>query len=126
MVAMRIDFYDDPAQPLRPPEEVRISQMELSVYPDGRRVAVTFALTPFRQRPSIDLAVTNARGERAAALTVIETLDPNLSLTVHLRDKPPAGPYEMRAALYYIFPEEGRVVVHSQAVTFDVTAPGTQ
>jgi virulence-associated protein VagC len=126
MTGMRIDFYDDPSQSLRAPQDVRINQMELSLYPDGRRVAVTFGITPFRQRPSIDLTVTNAKGEQAAALTVIETLDANLSLTVHLRDKQPANPYTARAELYYIFPEQGRVVVHSQAAAFNATSPDAQ
>jgi hypothetical protein len=126
MRAMRINFYDDPSQSHRAPKDVRITEMTVSPYPDGRRVALKLALTPFRQRPSVDLTVANARGEQAASLTVIETIDPNLSLTVHLRDKEPAGPYEARAELYYVLPEEGRVVVHSQTATFDATPPDSQ
>jgi hypothetical protein len=122
---MRINFYDDPSQSQRAPQEVRISRMALAVHPDGRRVAVRLAITPFRQRPSIDLIVTNDRGEQAASITVIETLDPNLSLTVHLRDKQPGDHYDMRAELYYIFPDRGRVVVHSRTTAFNVTPPET-
>jgi hypothetical protein len=123
---MRINFYDDPSQSQRAPEEVRISQVALSVYPDSRRVAVRLAITPFRQRPSLDLIVTNDQGEQAASITVIETLDPKLSFTIHLRDKQRAGRYEMRAELYYIFPDRGRVVVHSRMATFNITPPETQ
>jgi hypothetical protein len=123
---MRIDFYDDPSQAQRDPEEVQITGMAVSVYPDGRRVAVRLAITPFRQRPSLDLTITNERNEQAASLTVIETIDPNVSLTVHLRDNEPSGRYEMRAELYYLFPDRGRVVVHSQVTVFDIVPPEAQ
>jgi hypothetical protein len=117
---MRINFFDDPLQSPRPREDVRINQLGLHVYPDGRRVAIGFDITPFLERPSIDVTVTNASGEQAAALTVIETLEANFNLTMHLRDREPTQSYTVRVELYYRAPEEGRQTVDVHTATFDV------
>ena len=117
---MRVNFFDDPLQSPRPREDVRINQLGLHVFPDGRRVAIGFDITPFLERPSIDVTVTNAVGEEAAALTVIEAYETNFSLTMHLRDKEPAQTYTVQAELYYRSPEEGRQTVHIETATFDV------
>lgn len=121
---MRIHFYDSPAGGRRSREDVRFNQLGLYVHEDGRRVAVGFDITPFLERPSIEVLVTNEAGEVAAALTVIEALQPNFSLTMHLRGESPTGEYEVTATLYYPGLEQGRTVVDSVSRTFDVSVPG--
>ncbi|MEW5986095.1 MAG: hypothetical protein AB1791_05640 [Chloroflexota bacterium] len=120
MRAMRIDFYDDPLEAPRSREEVRIRRLSAQVYPDGRRVAITFDLTPFLERPSLAVTLTNAQGEAAGSMTVIETLDRHFSLTLHIRDKDPAGTYRLDTFLYYNSPETGKVIVDSQTTTFNI------
>jgi hypothetical protein len=83
---MDIQFFDNPLETPKSREDVRLKELGLYVYEDGRRVAVGFNLTPFIERPSIEVRVLNARGEKAGWLNVIETLDANFSLTMHLRD----------------------------------------
>lgn len=102
-------------------EDVRIRDMQLEVSPEGRRVAVDFNLTPFIERPSIQLFVVNAKGEKAGSLTVIETLDNKFGLVVHLRDKEPTETYEIQASVYYASLEDGsRQVVHRLSKTFHI------
>jgi hypothetical protein len=120
---MRINFYDDPLQSPRPREDVRINQLGLHVFPDGRRVAVGFDITPFLERPSIDVTVTNGHGEQAASLTVIEAYETNFSLTMHLRDKAATERYDVRVELYYRSPEEGRQTVDVKTEAFNVPGP---
>jgi virulence-associated protein VagC len=122
---MRITFHDDPSQAGRAPEDVEIDEIDVTVYPDGRRVAVSLAITPFQQRPSLELTLTNAHGQPAASLTVIEALETTLALTLHLRDKQPTDTYELLAEVYYLFPDRGRLTVSSKKVQFTVT-PGLQ
>ena len=96
------------------------------MHEDGRRVAVGFDMTPFMERPSIQVTFISERGEEAGSLHVIETLQTNFSLTVHLRDKEPTDTYEVTAVVYYATPETERVNVHTLSRTLDRTTPGEQ
>jgi hypothetical protein len=122
---MDIKFFDDPLEQPRPREDVRIRQIGLYLYPDLRRLAFGIELTPFRERPSIEVNITNGEGKPAGSLHVIETMTPNFSLTMHLRDEAIANPYGLTAVLYYSWPEDReRIEVERREVTFDVTQPG--
>lgn len=124
--AMDIHFYDDPQRRGRPRGEVEIKQLGVFVYPDRRRIQVGFNMTPFQERPSLEVVVTNERGEWAAATTVIETLSPNFSVTMHLRDREPTDHYTVRAIVYYQTPETDREDVHEKTTSFDLTQVGDQ
>ncbi|MDT8305331.1 MAG: hypothetical protein RRC07_05300 [Anaerolineae bacterium] len=122
-----ISFFDDGPDFGKDRSDVRLKNLGVYVYEDGRRVAVGFELTPFRERPSLEIVATNARGERAGSMTVIEALSPNFSLTLHLRDREPASDYELEAVVYYRDEgDEGRMVVDRKRVVFDASQPGDQ
>ncbi|MCI0399255.1 MAG: hypothetical protein L0332_31345 [Chloroflexi bacterium] len=133
---MRIQFYEDGVPSPRPPEEVRFNQLGLYVYPGGRQVAIGFDVTPFLERPSIEVTVTNDDGRVAATLTVVEAMQPNFNLTMHLRDQEPTGLYHVEAVLYYPAPGSapgerhtpgsGRMVVDSISKSFNATQVGEQ
>ncbi len=123
---MQIQFFDDPLETPKSREDVRLNELGLYVYPDGRRVAVGFDLTPFLEKPCIEVRVVNERGEPAGWLNVIETIETNFSLTMHLRDKEPAQRYEVTAVVYYATPETERMDVHKLVKTFDATQVGEQ
>jgi hypothetical protein len=122
MTLMNVSFFDDPGHAPKAREEVRINRLEARPYADGRRVAVRVELTPFLERPSLDIALTNVRGEPAGSLTVIEALQSELELTLHLRDREPAERYEIRAVLYYGSLDQPHQVVHTVVESF-TTAP---
>ena len=124
VLSMNITFYDDPLA--QEPQDVRLRQLGLFVYEDLRRIAVGFELTPFRERPSIEAIVTNEAGQWAGSLTVIETLTPNLTLTMHLRDELPTNQYTMQVIVYYATPETERRNVDAVTVTFPVMEAGEQ
>lgn len=121
-----INFYDDPERRGNAREDVRLKQLGLYVYEDGRRVAIGFNLTPFAERPSIDVTATNSAGQIAGSMTVIEALSPNFNLTMHLRDEEPTGVYEIEAVVYYKDEDGTRVDVDRKRGSIDVTAPGEQ
>ena len=124
---ININFFDDPLEGPRAREDVRLNRLGLYVHPDGgRRIAVGFDITPFRERPSIEVVARNARGEPAGTLTVIESLDTNFHLTMHLRDRQPTDQYTITATIYYATPETGRMDVHTLQTTIDVSAPGVE
>jgi hypothetical protein len=122
---MRIEFFDDPLKGPHSREDVRFNQLGLYVYDDRRRIAVGFDITPFLERPSVEVTITNAAGEVAANLTVIEAMQPNFNLTMHLRDKNPADPYQIEAILFYQATDGERKLVDSMTKTFK-TAPSDQ
>lgn len=121
-----INFYDEPPESARAPEDVRLKNLGLYVHEDGRRVAVGFDITPFQERPSLEVTLTNERGEVAGSLTVIEALQPNFHLTVHLRDAQPTERYHVEAVVYYGGGQEERSIVDRRSGSIDITRPGDQ
>ena len=123
---MDIKFFDDPLQSPNSREDVRIKQLGLYLFEDLRRVAVGFDITPFLERPSIEVSIRNLQGKEVSSLHVIETLDTNFSLTMHLRDPEPQETYEVSATLYYATPETERENIQTISKTLDATKPGEQ
>jgi hypothetical protein len=121
---MNITFFDNPQEAPRPREDVRIKMIGLYLYPEARRMAFALELTPFRERPCIDVQLFNGRGEPAGSLSVIETLTPDFNLTLHLRDYETVDPYELTVTLYYATPDTERMDVDSQTVTFYAAEEG--
>jgi hypothetical protein len=120
---MEIKFFEESP---RPRNEVRIKQLGLYLFADRRRVQVGFALTSFSERPSLEVIIRNPWGEEVGSLHIIETMETNFSLTMHLRDREPANTYEVTATLYYATPETEREDIHTITRTLDATRPGEQ
>lgn len=123
---MDIRFFDDPLQSPNSREDVRIKQLGLYLFEDRRRVAVGFDITPFLERPSIQVSIRNLQGQEVSSLHVIETLETNFSLTMHLRDPEPQDTYEVSATLYYAAPDSEREDIQTITKTLDATTPGEQ
>lgn len=121
---MRIEFFDDPQQQPRGREDVRMEQIGLYVHPDERRVTFGLKLTPFLERPSIQVEITNGDNQPAGALSVIETLTTKFSLIIHLRDERVNNPYQLTATVYYATPDTDRQNVDQQTVIFDADVHG--
>lgn len=121
---MQIEFFHDPLQQPKAREDVRIKQIGLYVHDDARRISFGLELTPFLERPSIQVAITNGVGKPAGALTVIETMTPNFSLIIHLRDEETVDPYELTAHIYYATPETDRLDVDHHTVSFNAAVSG--
>jgi hypothetical protein len=97
---MEIFFHDPDDAPL-PPDEVHIRKLSADPYPDGRRVRVKLELTPFQRRPDAELVITGPGGETVATASVIETIDPRLDMTLHLRGPASPGTYRVWAKVSY-------------------------
>lgn len=129
-------FFHDPADIPLPPGEVHIRSFEAQAYPDGRRVRVCLEISPFQKKPSAEIALLTLDGAEAASISIIETIDPRMEMTLHLRGPQVATHYAARAELYYLeepaspAPETGedpalpaRRVVATAETTFEI-APG--
>ena len=95
-----IEFFEPDEIP-QPPELVKIESLTARVYPDGRRVRLDIKLTPFLERPNLELTIRNAEGQQVAALAIIESMDYKFEMTAHLRGPQPAGQHVVRGELFY-------------------------
>ncbi len=97
---MDIEFLDPAEAPL-PPNQVSFRSVEVEPYSDGQRLLVRLSVTPFQERPTIDLEVQDEQGVRLAASSIVEATDATMSLTLHLQ-RPSSGlQYTLVARLLY-------------------------
>ena len=123
---MRIQFYEDPIREPRAREEVRFNQLGLFMHDDGGRFVVGFDLTSFKERPSIQVFVTDESGEEVTSLTIIESLQTNFHLTMHLPDNKSKGLYTVSALLFYQTPDNDKIVVDDISKKLDASKTGEQ
>lgn len=94
-------FFQDPNEVPLPPDEVRILEFTAVPYPDGRRVKVNLEITPFQERPNLELTAVNENDQTVAEVSIIETMTRKLELTLHLRGPQTGGEHQLRAILFY-------------------------
>ena len=130
-------FFTDPTDIPLPPDEVRIRQLVASPWPDGRRVSVSLYITPFQKPPSGEISITNAVGDELANISIIETVDPKMEFTLHLRGAEIISPLQVNASLFYVRDDSGpadnqeipyelreRNRVDQQTVVINLETPG--
>jgi hypothetical protein len=94
-------FFDSDEAPL-PRDQVRITELTAQPYPDGSRVHMQVNITPFLERPSLEIYARKDGGPIVAEMSVIETMTPRLEFTLHIRGvESLPGDYSLRAELYY-------------------------
>ncbi len=93
-----LNFFDDPDEVPRPPDEVRITEVRAEPLPDGRRVAVSISLTPFLEKPDLDVVILRD-GHEERTLSVIGAMQHEMQVTMHLPAVNPQGSYTVRVDL---------------------------
>ena len=114
---MSMMFFADEAEVPLPPREVRITELEARPAPDGQRVAVLIALTPFLEYPNLEVVLYRPDGEEERSLTVVGTMDRRLALTMHVK-QPMPGEYRIQVDLIH----EGDVL-QTRQVAFSMPEP---
>jgi hypothetical protein len=94
-------FFQDPTDIPLPPEEVRIRGLTAEPWPDGRRVRVSLELTPFQNRPNGEIDIRNDKEEEVSSVSFIETIDPKMQFTMHLRTLETEGEFTVSATVFY-------------------------
>ena len=95
-----VEFFEPEDIP-RPKEAVGIRTVSARPYADGRRVRLDVKLTPFLERPNLEFEAFNAAGDPVGAMSVIESVDHEFELTLHLRGPAPDGVHRLRLTLAY-------------------------
>jgi hypothetical protein len=120
---MELFFSDSNEIPL-PPEDVRIVDITLEPYPDGRRIRCFIELTPFLKKPHGDIQITDQLGRVVSEASFIEAVTPKFEMVLHLRSLDPAGEYQASLTLYYSEEiedeiQEARTLVRPEKVIVD-------
>jgi hypothetical protein len=118
-----IDFFNSSEVP-QPRDKIQIERMEAQPYPDGWRVKVILEVTPFQERPSLEIHVRTIEGRLVSEMTIIETMMRHMEFTVHIRGvSSPVGDYIADAVLFY--GEDPKQAQHHLEIPFSVEAPGS-
>jgi hypothetical protein len=86
-----------------PPEEMRFTELRAEpVIDDGPlRTRVYVEVTPFQQRPYIEVVLSGADGEEITSVSVIEPMSRKNVFTMHIRSHQQSGKFTLSARLYY-------------------------
>jgi hypothetical protein len=92
-----------------PPDEVRFMEVRVEPWPeDGRKVRVHLQITPFIERPNIEVIIKDPSEEEVASIYIVESIDDRMTFTMHIRGQTALeGTYSLIASLNY--PEAGNV-----------------
>lgn len=94
-------FFANPNEVPVPPENMEIRSLTANPYPDGKRVSVVFEISPFQQRPNIEITITNQEDHLVASLSVVEAIENKMNFTLHLREPEPSSNYKVNMELFY-------------------------
>lgn len=99
---MTISFFE-PGDVPQPPEKTKIELLEANPHQDSWRIKVIVHVTPFQQRPNLEIDLLKAPELRqVASLSIVETMHPRMEFTMHIRGVDnPSGEYKLRAVLFY-------------------------
>jgi hypothetical protein len=100
-----INFSDLDGIPL-PPDEVRIRALRVDPLPNGRLVRVYMEVDPFQKRPNADLTISDDKGREVASTSIIESIDRNIEIRMHVRGAVREREYSLKAILFYAEIEE--------------------
>ena len=103
-----------------PPAEVRIEELSIEPWPDGKRVRVQVSLTPFSIRPDLNASVLNDQGDEICSANIIQTMDDHMVFTLHLRGESPSGRYRLLMDVAY----EDLGQVDQRSLDFEILPAG--
>jgi len=71
-----------------PPEQVRFLNLQIEPWEDRQRVRVHARLTPFQKPPNLEFEIRAADDQVVASAYIVENIDFDLVITMHLRQIP--------------------------------------
>ena len=97
-------FNIDPNIKRYPPEKVRIKSVKVIPYEDGRRIQISIEITPFLERPLIELEITDETGNNFGKATIVEPPFWKQELTMHVRKSETQG-FNFKLKIQLIYPD---------------------
>jgi hypothetical protein len=102
-------FQIDPNVERMLPADIRIVNLHAEPNSEGNRLKVGMEISPFQQKPYIDLTLVDSTGQLIATTSIVEPVNSKLELNLHLRKFSPSqnGFYTLIVAISY--PDLGEV-----------------
>lgn len=91
----------DASQIPLPPDKMEIIDLRAEPYEDGKRVLVHLIFTPFKKNPSAEILVYDPDNREVANASIIEAIDPNTEITLHLPPDSLQGEYTVAVKAFY-------------------------
>lgn len=88
-------------------QEIEVLEFSCEIYPDRRRVKVTFTLSDFQVNPNASIVLMNQNSDRLAEINIINIFSRANEITLHIpanQNKP--GDYKIELDLFYVQEEE--------------------
>lgn len=104
------------------PLDVRITELRVEPWPDGRKIRVHLTLTSFQEDPSLEVILADDLGAEIARADIIETAENRIVFTLHIRNRSLSNAYQLTANV--IYPETGTVDSKSIDFQIDPTSSG--
>lgn len=103
-----------------PPAEIRILDLRAEPWPeDNRKVRIHLHISPFLERPNLEVTITSESGVEAAGIHIIESIDSQMTFTMHLRGIQDERKFTLSASVLY--PEIE--IVDQKNVEFSIQEP---
>ena len=107
-----------PSEDGLPPMEIRLIELRAEPWPNqAQRVRIHLEITPFLERPNLQVTISRPDGTEISSIHIIETIETRMTFTMHLKGDPVKGPYCLKSSLFY--PDTG--IVDENNVTFDLS-----
>jgi hypothetical protein len=95
----------NPYQPVEdglPPKEMRLLELRAEPWPNqSRRIRIHLEITPFLERPSLQVTISTPQGREVSSIHIIETIESQMTFTMHLKGEVEEGPLRLYARLFY-------------------------
>ncbi len=115
----RMNPYQPPEDGL-PPGEVRFTELRAEPWPDNsRRVRIHLQLTPFLERPDLEVVIFGPDQKKVSSIDIIETIEDQMTFTMHLKEGAGSGKFTVQASLAY----RDHGVVDQKGIPFEMTEP---
>lgn len=84
----------------QPAEAIHIEELHVEPWPDGQRVRVHLALSPFTTRPNLEAAIFDAEENEIQRIHIVENMDTRLVFTMHLRRARLPGKFTLKVQVF--------------------------
>jgi len=113
-------FFTESSEAPVPPDEVRIRALSAKARPDGQRILTEIEISPFQQKPNVELTIKDQDGIELSSLSVVEAMDSKMDFTMHIRGEKKSGTFTLKARLFYADIEKHEKSETEEAVSGDI------
>jgi hypothetical protein len=91
------------------PADTRLLNLRAEPFANGKRVKVSLDITPFQQKPHLDVSLIDPAGKVLATTSIVEPVSWNLELNLHIRNSSTSTNGGCRLSVILSYPELGEV-----------------